>query len=228
MTTRLGISITRAECAAVIVQRGGVRWRGRVVRGQGQGVRAAVAELVSAAPKRRSGIRVVVALGVSYAQIKKIGGLPSTMRADLASTLVRENVAAFFLRSSPRLVVTKVQRGDDGSAWSAALDGTLVDDAIDGLRENGLRAVAFVPEPVAMLAALPPGSHRVVDGDVVAEFTIADARTIRQFRRARAVQQPKQDSRAAVFLERRASARWRLLSPTTATRDQPAARDLAA
>jgi len=183
MSARLGISITRGECACVLVRRGRVLWRRRVARDAIRGVGPAIAELLATAPTRRA--RAIVAVGVSYAQIKRISGVPSTMGADLASRLVRENVTSFFLRSSARLVTSGVQRGRDGATWSAAVDGALVDEVIDALRAAGFRPPVFVPEPVAASIVLPPGTYDVVDGDVVAELTITDRGALERVRRVR-------------------------------------------
>lgn len=187
MSTRLGISIRRDECAGLIVRRGRIRWRRRVSRGSIDGIRAACAELLATAPTRRARIRVTVAVGVSYAQVKRISGLPSAMRADVASRLVRENVASFFLRSSPRLLATGVQLDGDGAAWSGALDAVLVDEVIEALRAARFRPPVVVPEPVVASMVLTPGTHHVVDGDVVTEFTMTDRgalERVRRFRRA--------------------------------------------
>ncbi len=181
----LGISITRGECACVLVRRGGVRWRRRIARDATQGAGPALAELLATAPKRRAPIRVTVAMGASYAQIKRISGVPSTMRAELASRLVRENAASFFLRSSPRLITTGVQRGRDGAPWSAALDAVLVEEVVDVLRAAGFRPPLFVPEPVAASMVLAPGTHHIVDGDVVAELTITNRGALERVRRVR-------------------------------------------
>jgi hypothetical protein len=183
MSARLGISITRGECACVLVRRGRVLWRRRVARDAIRGVGPAIAELLATAPTRRA--RAIVAVGVSYAQIKRISGVPSTMGADLASRLVRENVTSFFLRSSARLVTSGVQRGRDGAALSAALDGALVDEVIDALRAAGFRPPVFVPEPVAASIVLPPGTYDVVDGDVVSELTITDRGALERVRQVR-------------------------------------------
>ncbi len=184
MSTRLGISIRRDECAGIVIRRGRLLWRRRVPRGAIEDVRSAIAELLAAAPKH--GVRVTVAVGASYAQIKRISGVPPALRADLASRLVRENVTSFFLRSSPRLLATGVQRGRDGATWSAALDAALVEEVIDALRAAGFGSPAFVPEPVAASFVLTPGTHHVVDGDVVAELTTTDRgalESVRRFRR---------------------------------------------
>jgi hypothetical protein len=185
MSTRLGISIRRDVCAGLIVRRGRVLWRRRAGRDAIQGVGPAIAELLATAPKRRARIRVTVAVGASYAQIKRISGVPSTMRADPASRLVRENVASFFLRSSLRLLTTGVQRGRDGATWSAALDGAPVEEIIDALRAAGFRPPVLVPEPVAASMVLASGTHHVADGEVVAELTITDRGALERVRRVR-------------------------------------------
>jgi len=185
MSVRLGISITRDECAGVVVERGRVVWRRRVARAAIEDVRLAIAELLATAPRRRARARVTVGVGASYAQVKRISGLPSTMGADLASRLVRENTASFFLRSSPRLVTTGAQRGGDGATWSAALDACLIEAVIDAIRDAGIGSPSFVPEPVAASIVLTPGTHHVVDGDVVAELTIAERGALDRVRRLR-------------------------------------------
>jgi hypothetical protein len=185
VSARLGISIRRDECVGLVVRRGRVLWRRRAARDAIQGVGPAIAELLATAPQRRARVRVTVAVGASYGQIKRITGVPSAMRADVASRLVRENVMSFFLRSSPRLVTTGVQRGGDGAAWSAALDAALVEEVVDALRAAGFRPPVFVPEPVAASMVLAPGTHQVVDGDVVAEITITDRGALERICRLR-------------------------------------------
>ena len=185
MTVRLGISIRQDECAAIVVRRGRVRWHGRIARDSSVGVRPALAELLASAPSRRSGVRAVVAVGASYAQIARIAGVPHTLPVGVVARLVQENVASFFLRSPGRLVVTSVQRNADGAAWSAVLDGALVEEAIDALRTARFGSAAFVAEPVAAALVLAPGLHRVVDGGVVAEFVSTNAGTFQRFRRTR-------------------------------------------
>jgi len=185
VSTRLGISIGRDECAGVIVRGGRVHWHRRVARGSTEGVGPAVAELMAAAPKRRARVRVIVALGASNAQVKRLSGVPPTMRADLASRLVRENVTSLFLRSSSRLVTTGVLRGADGAVWSAALDAALVDEVIDAIRAAGFGSPVFVPESAAASVVVTPGKHYLVDGDVVDELTTTERGTLERVRRIR-------------------------------------------
>ena len=184
MSTHAGISITRDACSAVVVRAGRVRWCARVERDPGTPIAPAVARLLATAPRRHSRLRVAVSLGASYCQVKRITNIASTIRADVASRLVEQNAASFFLRSS-RLVTTGVERAADGSAWSAALDGALVDDLVDALREAGLGSAVFLPEPLAIALVLPAGAHRIADGDVVAEFSTTSRRTFARFRRVR-------------------------------------------
>ena len=182
MSTRIGISVTSETCSAIAVRGHRIRWSRRVVRESNEPVAKVIAELLMQAPLR-SGARVAVALGASSCQLKRIHGLPSSLRRDVADRVVRENSASFFLRMSSRLVTTRVQRGADGSAWCAALDGALVDEVIDALRAARLEPHVFLAEPLAIAQALPPGSHRVADGDVLTEFTTTDRREFTDVRR---------------------------------------------
>jgi len=196
MSARLGVAVSSRGFAVVLVRGGRVRWRARLDR-DGAPVAPMLAALLASAPvKRRARVRVGVSLGVSYCQIKRVAGVSASMRADGAARLVRDNATSFFLRSSSRVVTTSTERGPGGGAWSAALDGGVLDEVIGALRTARFKPFAFLPEPLALALALPPGSHRTIDGGVVAEFSTTKRSTFTAFRR-RPVSPAKEDEIAS-------------------------------
>lgn len=174
MRTRLGLSIASDSCAAVLIRRGRIHWHGRAGRERGSSVAATVRTLLENRRElRRCRANVVVALGASYSQVKRLTGLPPTLSRDEASRLVRENAASFFLAPS-RVATTAVQRAPDGSVWSSALDAGTIDEVRDALRAINFTARTFVADVVALACILSSGEHRARDGEVVTEFATAD------------------------------------------------------
>ncbi len=178
MTTRLGISITRDACAGIVLRGRRVRWSGRVARESNAPLGPVLNELLKHAPiRRRADVRVGVSIGASSSQVKKLHGLPSTMRADAVTRLVRDNAASFFLRPPSRLVVTGIEHAADGSAWCSALEGALVDEVVESLRAAGFKSLLLLCQPLADAYARTPGVHLVYDGDVVVEVSTTERRT---------------------------------------------------
>jgi hypothetical protein len=184
VSARVGISIRRNACAAVVVRRGRIRWRESAEREANAPIAPALTALLARMPLRRRGrVAVGIALGASDSQVKRITGLPQSMRADAAARLVRENASSFFLRSSPRLATTGVEPAGDGPSWCAALDGSLVDELVHVLRGAGFKALVFLPEALGVAMIAKPGGHRIDDGDVAAEFSTDERRAFTRFTR---------------------------------------------
>jgi hypothetical protein len=182
MSTRLGISIASDACAAVLVRRGRIRWHRRAIREHSASLESTLRSLFERRQSRRRPT-VVVALGASYSQVKRVSGIPHTLARDVATRLVRENAASFFLVPS-RLVTAGVERSLDGSTWSSALDAGTIDEVRGALAAIGLVARSFVADVVALVSTLPAGEHRMRDGEVQMEFATANG-VITRCRRSR-------------------------------------------
>lgn len=174
MRSCLGVSVSDDAIRGVLVRAGRVTWHGVAeVVGEARAderIATALDRLLSDVPRRRIGwFRVRVALGLSHSQVKRIDGLPSVRQAKLVNRVLKENPDAFFLRVGGRTLVTDVERRADGSAWAAALDGTLVDVVLDVLRRRHLSLDAILPFVAAVGRVVPAGTWQFSDGgrDVV-------------------------------------------------------------
>lgn len=174
MRSCLGVSVSDDAIRGVLVRAGRVTWHGVAeVVGEARAderIATALDRLLSDVPRRRLGrFRVRVALGLTHSQVKRIDGLPSVRQAKLVNRVLKENPDAFFLRVGGRTLVTDVERRADGSAWAAALDGTLVDVVLDVLRRRHLLLDAILPFVAAVARVVPAGTWQFSDGgrDVV-------------------------------------------------------------
>ena len=162
-------------------------------------IKAALADL----PKHRVRPRVVVALGPRWAMIRRVPMLVPLSGIHAATAVIRCNPQTFFHYRSP-LLIAESGRGTDGAVWCAALERTVVGDAIAALGARGLRLHAATTS-VAALTQGRTGAWCLVDG--------SDALLVETVRgRLRTIRRVDPVSAPAVrdgFSEARDAARWR-------------------
>jgi hypothetical protein len=174
MRSRVGIAVAGERLRAVVVRGGRVTAATEAALEPGDTLAGAVAELLAGAPiPRLPRPRLVVALGPSLAQTRRLTGLPPLRDARLVAQLVREGAGKFFLRNGRPLVTTGARLEEPGTAWCAALDADTVRQAAAGARQAGLRVDAFVPAVAALAYAGDDGRVRWSDGAAVAEAEFA-------------------------------------------------------
>ncbi|HEU4882496.1 MAG TPA: hypothetical protein VFT45_09635 [Longimicrobium sp.] len=190
MTVTLGIAVGADRIRAVTLRAGRIVAATEAEVGAGDSLSAAVAELVAAVPLPRfPRPRVVVALGPSLAQTRRIAGLPPLEDAGLLAQVVREGAGKFFLRNGVPLVVTGVRVVEPGTVWAAALDERAVRAVEAGCRTAGVRVDRFVPA-VAVLGRGLGGEHLLwPDGGAVAEVRLRGGE-LESVRRLAAAQAP--------------------------------------
>lgn len=88
---------------------------------------------------------VTVALGISYAQTKRLSGIPALQDATLLARAVQEHVGRFFLKNGVPLVTTSVRPDRTGGAWAAAFELTTVTAIEAACRKVRLPLRAVVP-----------------------------------------------------------------------------------
>ncbi|HEU0013976.1 MAG TPA: hypothetical protein VFQ45_09850 [Longimicrobium sp.] len=175
MSTSLGIAVGDGSVRAVVLRGGRIAAANETALESGDTLADAVAELLAGAPlPRYPRPRVVLAVGPSLAQTKRLSGLPPLDDARLLAQVVREGAGRFFLRNGAPLAVTGVRMVEPGTAWAAALDERTVRAVEAGCRAAGLRVDAAVPSVAVLGTALPVEQVLWPDGDVVAEVRMED------------------------------------------------------
>jgi hypothetical protein len=177
----LGIAVSRSSIRMMLVRGKEVVWHACAsVDGQapGDALDALLATLpVAARPGALMSPRVVLAVGAGYVQVKRLEGLPATDDQRMLTTALRLNSAAFFLRGSARLIISDVDHRPDGSNWSAAYHGDVIDELVEALRRRRMPKLQTIPAVVARARLLGAGAH-VSDDDGVRLEVVSSARGI--------------------------------------------------
>lgn len=193
MSVSLGIAVGADRIRAVALNGGRIVAATEAQVGPGDSLSAAVAELLASAPLPRfPRPRVVVALGPSLSQTRRIAGLPPLDDARMLAQVVREGAGKFFLRNGVPLATTGVRIVEPGTVWAAALDERAVRQVEAGCRAAGLRADRFVPAVAVLGRALTDAEVSWPDGAAVAEVRMEDGelRSVRRVTAARAGEHP--------------------------------------
>jgi hypothetical protein len=123
---------------------------------------------------------VVVAIGPSAVQLKRLTGLPPLTDTAALEALVREGAGRFFLKNGVPLITTGVRLAEPGTVWAAAFEASVVGEVERACRTADLRLQAIVPAATALAHAMRPAANgdRIVwvDGDVRTELTFNDGR----------------------------------------------------
>jgi hypothetical protein len=108
---------------------------------------------------------VAVALGPSFAQLKRLPGLPPLTGQRELGAAVRTNAARFFLRNGVPLATSTLRVDAPGVAWGAATERPVLDEIAAACRSAGLRLTTVVPTG-AVLGAITTG-YAIDDADDV-------------------------------------------------------------
>lgn len=123
---------------------------------------------------------VVVAIGPSAVQLKRLTGLPPLTDAAALEALVREGAGRFFLKNGVPLITTGVRLVEPGTVWAAAFEAPVVSEVERACRATDLRLQAIVPTATALAHATIPAANGArmvwVDGDVCTELAFSDGR----------------------------------------------------
>jgi len=171
---RIGLSIATQRVHAVLIRRDTIVWRDSVSLDIPPLLSPAVNSLLSRCPCRsqRARRRVTVAVGMAFAQVKRLVGLPRLGRADLQK-LVDVGVSRFFVTAAP-VVVAPVRLTGDGVVWAAILDRGALHEAQVGAEAAGCRIGSFVPAVAVLGGAAASRTVRWVDSSQYAELEYDD------------------------------------------------------
>ncbi|HEY0014672.1 MAG TPA: hypothetical protein VGC13_00075 [Longimicrobium sp.] len=190
MAVSLGIAVGADRIRAVALKAGRIVAATEAEVGPGDSLSAAIAELLATAPLPRfPRPKVVVALGPSLAQTRRIAGLPPLEDGKLLAQMVREGSGKFFLRNGVPLATTGVRIVAPGTVWAAALDERAVRAVETGCRSAGVRVDRFVPAVAVLGRALVDTHLMWPDGGSVAEVRLQGGE-LESVRRIAAAQAP--------------------------------------
>jgi hypothetical protein len=141
----IGLAIERDRLRAVGVRGARVLWGMDAPITDGP-LADALAAFLGRLPLRRVGRpRVTVALGATFAQTKRLAGLPPIDDERVLARTVQEHAARFFLKNGVPLVTTSVRLDAKGQPWGAALQKDVVDTIVSVCRASRLELLWIVP-----------------------------------------------------------------------------------
>jgi hypothetical protein len=142
----IGLAIDRDRLRAVGVRGARVVWGVDAPITGSTPLGDALAAFLGRLPVRRFGRpRVTVALGASFAQTKRLAGLPPIGDERVLAKTVGEHAARFFLKNGVPLVTTSVRLDAKGQPWGAALQKDVVDTIVNVCRASHLELTGIVP-----------------------------------------------------------------------------------
>lgn len=167
MSLVVGLAIERDRLRAVGVRGARVLWGVDAPMTDATPLGDALNAFLAKLPLRRFGRpRVTVALGPTFAQTKRLAGLPPIGDERVLAKTVSEHAARFFLKNGVPLVTTSVRRDAAGQPWAAALQKNVVDTIVSACRASRLELLCIVPAvDVAKrdFEALAPLGHEAME-----------------------------------------------------------------
>jgi hypothetical protein len=185
-TQRLGLGVSSDGLRAVLVERGRVVWWREVNIDPSDARSGAMSTaldtlFVDLPSLRRPRPRLIIAVGPSLSQTRRLHGLPPLRDAVTLEAIVREGANRFFLGGSTTPLVSAVEL-DGESVWASAFDRTVVAELTSGTRRHGLRLRAVTPTMRLLVLARAAGKPEEViawrDGQIIARATYSHDRMV--------------------------------------------------
>jgi hypothetical protein len=219
----VGLGIGRHAVRAVALRRGRIIWAAERGRGD-ESLATTIQQLLTDAPLPRwPRAQVIAAVGPSYAQTKRLIGLPALSDASRLDDVVRESASRFFLRNGVPLV-TAVRLQATEPALGAAVEQPVLEAIEQACRGRRVRLVAVVPAVavVGLAADRQPGETRVtwLDGDLAMAITMQGGAQV-AVRRA-AARETEAAPPLSSALDCLGPDAWRFADALGAARTQPA------
>jgi hypothetical protein len=176
MAPRIGLGVGADAVRAIIVRRGAIVWRLSVSIRDAGGVGNAISAILTQTPRSRFRRRaIVVAVGPSAAQVRKLTGLPAVKNSRLLAQAVNANLGRFFLRNGIPLRVSDVRSTPNGT-WAGAVELPVLTEIESACRAGRGHLLAVVPSMAVLGHALQPASSSRslvwVDGDTCAQVDL--------------------------------------------------------
>jgi hypothetical protein len=167
--------MSRDAIRAVAIRRNRIVWVAEAVLENNADLDAAVTSLLAAAPLPRFPRPILsVAVGPHASQVRLIAGLPETQDTVIASAIIRENAASFFLKDGVTLLTTGAQPTEKTKALAAAIDEPCVNAVRRVCRTRGWQFGFIAPSAVGLARAFEDRSFVWMDGNFVVEVTHTD------------------------------------------------------
>lgn len=178
-----------------------MRWAMEVQREDGDSLSESLTNLLEQCPlqklRRTQWMRpqVVVAIGPSLVQVKKLSGLPPLQDSAALSAVIREGAGRFFLKNGVPLLTTDVTliKPEPGTGWAAAFEAPVVEQVQRVCVDAGLKLRAIVPATIALGQVARSGELTWIDGYVQAQLSYCD----RELVTSRQLRVPRHDGERA-------------------------------
>jgi hypothetical protein len=165
MRSHIGLEVRAHDIRVVMTRSARVVWYATVEFEDIAVLGDVVAKLLAERPPAgRARPRLIVALGYSHAQVKRLDGLPAMRSRVQMTQLLREHAKAAFLSDGASAAIPEVFRAADGKWWGAALDRAVIAATLAGARRAGFGVESIVPTVCALARVSPDSSALIDDG----------------------------------------------------------------
>ena len=157
---RIGVVADSSGIHCTLLRRGRAGWSASTSIEEGGAIAGPLKELLRGRPTAGRSADVVVALGGSWSQVRRVRGIRRTKADPSARDAVAENAGRFFLGKPDTLATTGVQWAGGEEGLAASFERSRVAELIDACRPDRLTAIvpleALVDSSPATVAGVPP------------------------------------------------------------------------
>jgi hypothetical protein len=167
----LGVEIASDAVRAVVIEHGRIAWSGERVLGPDQPLADSLRELaIEALGRRASRARLAVAVGPSFAQLRRLHGLPPVRDARTLAAIVQQSAGRYFRQNGTPMITTRVGVPSDEGAWAGAIEVPVVEAVAELGRSLRMASTTVVPAAEVLGHAAPDSAFAWHDGDVALEL----------------------------------------------------------
>jgi hypothetical protein len=162
----IGAAVSHDSVRAVVLERGRIAWSHEVGFEDGElasALRSIVAEAKGACGSARA---LAVAVGPTFAQLRRLHGLPAVRDPHVLAAIVQQNTSRYFRQARVPLVTTPVVEQEGDRAGAGAVEATIIDAIADVGVEHRFSSVAVVPLAAVLGYAAPDSAFAWHDGDL--------------------------------------------------------------
>jgi len=172
----VGIALSATALSAVHIRRGKIVATHEVPIVTDQPISAVLEALLAllALKRRWKPLPVIVALGPTHMQLRRLTQLPERTTMRLLSSIVRENPDRFFLSAGVPQLTTPVALMLDGSVWAASVSQSLVLQLHQTARAGSIRVVGVIPVAAVIGSAIEGDIANWPDGPCLVRAEYAD------------------------------------------------------
>jgi hypothetical protein len=172
----IGVAVSNDSVRAVVLERGRIIWSHEAAFADDElpaALRNVVAEARRACRRARA---LAVAIGPTFAQLRRLHGLPPVRDPRVLSAIVQQNTSRYFRQTGAPLVTTPVAQREGDRAWAGAIDAPIIDAIADIGVEHRFSSVAVAPIAAVLGYAAPDSGFTWYDGDLGLSLRYTGAR----------------------------------------------------